>query len=91
VLLNQQFTSAALQDQINATPFSVVHLATHGQFSSNAENTFILAWDKPINVKELSGLLKQEQRMSASQLNCWYSALARRQRATTGRLWDWLV
>jgi len=58
VLLNQQFTSAALQDQINATPFSVVHLATHGQFSSNAENTFILAWDKPINVKELSGLLQ---------------------------------
>ena len=58
VLLNQQFTSAALQDQINATPFSVVHLATHGQFSSNAENTFILAWDKPINVNELSGLLQ---------------------------------
>jgi len=58
VLLNQQFTSAALQDQINAAPFSVVHLATHGQFSSNAENTFILAWDKPINVNELSGLLQ---------------------------------
>jgi CHAT domain-containing protein/tetratricopeptide (TPR) repeat protein len=58
VLLNQQFTSAALQDQINTTSFPVVHLATHGEFSSNAENTFILAWDKRVNVKELSGLLQ---------------------------------
>jgi len=58
VLLNQQFTSAALQDQINATSFPVVHLATHGEFSSNAENTFILAWDKRVNVKELRGLLQ---------------------------------
>lgn len=58
VLLNQQFTSKALQDQIKAVRFPVVHLATHGQFSSNAENTFILAWDERINVKELGGLLQ---------------------------------
>jgi CHAT domain-containing protein len=58
VLLNQQFTSKTLQDQIQAVRFPVVHLATHGQFSSNAENTFILAWDERINVKELGGLLQ---------------------------------
>jgi CHAT domain-containing protein len=58
VLLNQQFTSTALQDEIQAVSFPVVHLATHGQFSSNAENTFILAWDERINVKELGGLLQ---------------------------------
>jgi CHAT domain-containing protein len=61
VLLNQQFTSAALQDQINATSFPVVHLATHGEFSSNAENTFILAWDKRVNVKQLGGLLQARE------------------------------
>lgn len=58
ILLNQAFTSLALQRQINAQPFPVVHLATHGQFSSNANETFILAWDKPINVNELSTLLR---------------------------------
>src|SRR5919199_2091331 len=58
VLLNQQFTSTALQDEIKAAPFPVVHLATHGQFSSNADNTFILAWDERINVKQLGGLLQ---------------------------------
>lgn len=58
VLLNQAFTSAELQAQIQALPFPVVHLATHGQFSSNADETFILAWDKPIRVNELSVLLR---------------------------------
>ncbi|HEY9617118.1 MAG TPA: CHAT domain-containing protein [Microcoleaceae cyanobacterium] len=61
VLLNQAFTSAALKQQINTTPFSIVHLATHGQFSSNAEETFVLAWDKPIRVQELSQLLRQRE------------------------------
>jgi CHAT domain-containing protein/tetratricopeptide (TPR) repeat protein len=61
VLLNQQFTSLALQSQIQAVPFPVVHLATHGRFSSNAEQTFILAWDTQINVKQLSGLLQARE------------------------------
>jgi CHAT domain-containing protein/tetratricopeptide (TPR) repeat protein len=61
VLLNQQFTSTALQDLIKAVPFPVVHLATHGQFSSNAEKTFILAWDKRINVKNLGELLQSRE------------------------------
>ncbi|MBL1177278.1 CHAT domain-containing protein [Pantanalinema sp. GBBB05] len=61
VLLNQAFTSTALQQQINAASFSIVHLATHGQFSSNAEETFVLAWDKPIRVQELSQLLRQRE------------------------------
>ena len=62
VLLNQEFTSKALQDQINAAPYPVVHLASHGEFSSNAENTFILAWDTRINVKQLGGLLQAREK-----------------------------
>lgn len=58
VLLNQAFTSTTLQEQIAAAPYPIVHLATHGQFSSNAQETFILAWDNPINVKQLDSLLR---------------------------------
>lgn len=58
VLLNQQFTRPNLQNQIKALPFPVVHLATHGQFSSNADDTFILAWDERVNVKQLDELLR---------------------------------
>jgi CHAT domain-containing protein len=53
-----EFTSKALQQEINAAPFNVVHLATHGQFSSQAKDTFILAADGPINVNELDNLLR---------------------------------
>ena len=58
ILLNREFTSDNLDREINSTPSSIVHIATHGQFSSQAEDTFILAWDKPINVKQLDNLLR---------------------------------
>ncbi len=58
LLLNDNFTRKDLQAKIAEIPFPVVHLATHGQFSSQAENTFILTWDDRINVKQLNNLLR---------------------------------
>lgn len=68
VLLNQQFTSQALQNQVNSLSYPVVHLATHGQFSSDAEQTFVLAWDKPIKVNELNDLLRTRNQSDAIEL-----------------------
>ncbi|WP_052128389.1 CHAT domain-containing protein [Neosynechococcus sphagnicola] len=68
-LLNQAFTVANLQQQFNAHPFSIVHLATHGQFSSRSADTFLLAWDRRINVNELHELfLATDRRQTAIQL-----------------------
>lgn len=61
VLLNQSFTNQAFQTQVDSTPSQIVHLATHGQFSSNADNTFILTWDGRINVKQLDQLLRSRE------------------------------
>ena len=58
VLINQTFTTKLLEKQITKTPFPVVHLATHGQFSSKAKETFVLTWDNRINVKQLGQLLQ---------------------------------
>lgn len=70
VLSNQRFTRLALQDKINARPFSVVHLATHGQFSSNPDQTYIRAWDGRINVNQLKTLLqtREQSRPDAIEL-----------------------
>ncbi|MEA5598406.1 CHAT domain-containing protein [Rivularia sp. UHCC 0363] len=57
-LYNERFRSNILEEKINAQPFQVVHFATHGQFSSNPNETFILASDKRIKVAELDKLLK---------------------------------
>jgi CHAT domain-containing protein len=66
VLLDRTFTSTTIQTQLNAVPFPVIHLATHGQFSSRAEDTFILTWDDRINVKQLDTLLRAREQ---SELN----------------------
>jgi len=56
-LLDQQFTAAAVQAKVKTQSFSVMHLATHGQFSSKASETFLLTWDGRLDVKQLSTLL----------------------------------
>ncbi|HBE17673.1 MAG TPA: hypothetical protein DDW51_08680, partial [Cyanobacteria bacterium UBA11367] len=62
LLLNQDFTKKTLEDRIKSVPFPVIHLATHGQFSSKAEDTFLLTWNDRINVKDLDRLLRSTER-----------------------------
>ena len=61
VLLDEQFTVSNFQNQLQSLPFPVVHIATHGQFSSQPEQTFILAWDNSIDLNQLSNLLKSSE------------------------------
>jgi CHAT domain-containing protein len=69
-LIDREFTSKALFGNMNASPFNVVHLATHGQFSSRLEDTFVLAADGPINVRDFDLLLRRrdETRPEAIEL-----------------------
>ncbi len=60
-LLNQSFTQLNFSNQVQSAPYQVVHIATHGQFGSQAENTFILAWDRKISVNELADILRSQQ------------------------------
>ena len=61
-LLNEQFTKSTLQDEITNSSFPVVHLATHGKFSSNPEETFVLTWDAQIKVKDFQNILNLRRR-----------------------------
>ena len=59
LLLNDQFTNDRLRQTLKATTEApILHLATHGQFSSKVEETFILTWDDRIGINELEQLLK---------------------------------
>ena len=57
LLINQDFLKNSLRDEINSFRSSVVHIATHGEFSSDPEQTFIVAYDDVIQSKELSDIL----------------------------------
>ena len=59
--INQAFTQLNLQTQLQQSDSSVVHLITHGQFSSNQDDTFILAWDKKIKTPDFSKALQTRQ------------------------------
>jgi CHAT domain-containing protein len=63
-LRNQAFTRDALTEKMVKTSFPVIHLATHGQFSSNSEETFILTWDDKIKVKDLQSILRDRRRQT---------------------------
>ncbi|MEA5463534.1 CHAT domain-containing protein [Leptothoe sp. PORK10 BA2] len=61
VLLNEQATSTALETGIATSSAPIVHLATHGKFDENLEDTFILTWQGKLNVNQLSQLLKTSE------------------------------
>ncbi|NJR64848.1 MAG: CHAT domain-containing protein [Leptolyngbyaceae cyanobacterium CRU_2_3] len=60
-LLNDRFTTEEIQKAISTVPFPVVHLATHGVFNSNREDTFILTWNNQLNIDQLSKLLQSTE------------------------------
>ncbi|WP_442942851.1 CHAT domain-containing protein [Nostoc sp.] len=59
-LLDGDFKKKNLESEIGAASFNIVHLATHGQFSSRLEDTFILDFDGQINVKDFDTLFRSQ-------------------------------
>ncbi|ERN42048.1 hypothetical protein KR51_00013830 [Rubidibacter lacunae KORDI 51-2] len=67
VLLDEEFTPATLQANLATSDVSVLHVATHGSFSSDPEETFILTYNddasdgnsgRLLRSRELDGLLR---------------------------------
>ena len=67
-LVNEEFTSERLAKDIKKSSANIVHLATHGQFSSRLEDTFLSTWEGRLNVKELSEILKSRGASNAIEL-----------------------
>jgi CHAT domain-containing protein len=60
VLLDENFTLENLRKQLENNAFSILHLATHAQFGSHIEDTFILAWNQKIHAQQLIHLLAEK-------------------------------
>ena len=57
-LVNQQFRGEVLQEQLSTGEFSGIHLKTHGVFSSDPEETFIVAYEELLQGDELGALIQ---------------------------------
>lgn len=67
-LTEAKFNPTNIQNQINSSDFSIVHLATHGKFSSNPDETFILVWNDRIKVKDLDRLLRHKDQPQSNPI-----------------------
>ena len=59
--LNGEFTLARFQEKVKED-YSVVHLATHGQFVGTADSSFLLAYNERIFLAEFEQLLSHSDR-----------------------------
>jgi CHAT domain-containing protein/tetratricopeptide (TPR) repeat protein len=58
-LLNNQFTSDRVQQELTETSYPIVHIATHGQFSSEPEDTFLVTGNnQKLTITELDRIIR---------------------------------
>ncbi|OQW92696.1 MAG: hypothetical protein BWK78_00880 [Thiotrichaceae bacterium IS1] len=61
VLLDKDFTLEHVNQVLQKTPYSIVHIASHGQFDRDPKKTFLLAYDDKITMNRLERLLSFSQ------------------------------
>jgi CHAT domain-containing protein len=59
VLLNQRFLLSSVNKEIQEKPFSIVHIASHGQFDSDVTKTFVLTFDDKLTMDRLEQTVGQ--------------------------------
>ena len=61
LLLDDAFTLENLQASLQERSYPVIHMATHGQFGIDANNTFLLSFDRRISIEQLDNLLRAQR------------------------------
>ncbi|MBC7882964.1 MAG: tetratricopeptide repeat protein [Anaerolineae bacterium] len=56
VLLDERFTKANIQENLNSDQPFILHMATHGSFGINKDNTFILLFNGKLSLDDLKAL-----------------------------------
>ncbi|MEM9807853.1 MAG: CHAT domain-containing protein, partial [Cyanobacteria bacterium P01_D01_bin.56] len=65
---NQNFNGRTLQAQLSTGNFSGIHIKTHGLFSSDPEETFIVGYNELIKGEALGNLIQSGSRQGATPI-----------------------
>ncbi|MCC5661457.1 CHAT domain-containing protein [Nostoc sp. XA010] len=57
-LLDNKFTLKRFKEELTQNNFPIVHISTHGQFSSDPLKTVLVAYDKLINIRDFDSLIR---------------------------------
>lgn len=78
--LNNSFTLANFQAQRHASPYGIVHLATHAEFRAGAsKNSYIQFWDRKLRLNELDQLQLSDPPVELLVLSACRTALGNEQ------------
>jgi CHAT domain-containing protein/Tfp pilus assembly protein PilF len=56
-LVDREFLAANFEKELKEKQFSIVHVASHGEFSNNVDNTFLLTFDDKISLDRLNQMV----------------------------------
>jgi CHAT domain-containing protein/Tfp pilus assembly protein PilF len=56
-LLNREFLAANFEKKLKDEQFSIVHIASHGEFGNDVENTFLLTFDDKLSLDRLNQMV----------------------------------
>jgi CHAT domain-containing protein len=56
-LLNQEFQTEALEQELRESRYGILHIATHGKFSTDAKDSFLLTFDGKLTMNKLDQLI----------------------------------
>jgi len=58
VLSNNTFTQEGFEGRFESGAYQIVHIASHGQFRRNLEDTFLLTYDDNFTLNELENMIR---------------------------------
>ena len=68
-LLNDDFSRARLQQELAEASYSIVHIATHGEFSSEPEDTFLITGkNEKLTINQLDRIIRSTVRNESLDL-----------------------
>jgi len=57
ILLNENYLFKTLQETLQKNPYTIIHIASHGQFHRDRRRTFLLTYDTKITMDRLQQLI----------------------------------
>jgi len=57
-LMNQEFVKTNVEKEFAGENYSIVHIASHGHFDSDAKKTFVLTFDSRLTLDDLEQLIR---------------------------------
>lgn len=61
VLKNENFTKHNLSMALKEVPYQIIHIATHGEFTRDISDSYLLAWDGKIDMNQIDKIIRVTQ------------------------------